>query len=531
MRMSSGQKAASAPILHLDNQTQQEYWTMFRDKISGIAVAATLGTATLLGATHANAQIDLDREDQTKPAVLFSSELVEAAGITGVGDNAGKTWYQLTGAANTLDIKVKLGHTVLAGDTVEVKVDLTNMVFGTFQTRTTLSAAEANGAAMPDLLSSVDIPTDAELTGKSSATLLFTVDKNAPGSTTVTWGLGNETAGTFGIAPSGTGGITATINNLTADRSGGTPEHMASYPNAVQLGSSFSVGSTPGNLTADVADGFKSFTVGRFATTRTLTGNLGRVFAELATPAPVNPANGTRVTMGNILDIGATASKVTLTGNFGDFLTDTDTTTDGLQGAVTLDTMAACNSAGENTEAVTIGTDGKASAVYFAKLPNNQLDHYLCITVAGETAIPVTGAYMAVVELERDTTITQTLPSGTHSLGMIERNGTTIHIPFVTTHQQYHQRFMIVNNGADTTYEFTFMPEEGTTAAAGMKATGEIDAGETIVLDAMDVVMLTGKSRTAATVTIPLSPGAIEMSTILRSKEHGAMEITVLQPE
>ena len=72
MRMNSGQKAASAPILHLDNQTQQEYWTMFRDRLSGIAVAAMLGTATLLGATNANAVIDLDAKDKSKPVVLFS---------------------------------------------------------------------------------------------------------------------------------------------------------------------------------------------------------------------------------------------------------------------------------------------------------------------------------------------------------------------------------------------------------------------------------------------------------------------------
>lgn len=531
MRMSSGQKAASAPILHLDNQTQQEYWTMFRDKISGIAVAATLGTATLLGATHANAVVDLDAKDKSKPVVLFSKELVGATSITGVGDNAGKTWHPVNGATGALDIKVKLGHSVLQNDSIEVKFELTNMVFGTVNTATDPILVGDNGGTAFTIAPTVP----AALTGKSVASFLFTAPTNLPETATVTWDIGEAAGGVFGIAPSGNGAITATVTNLTVARAGGTAGHMASYPNAVQLGSSLSVGSMPSNLTADVADGFKSFTLGRFGTpTKTVMGNVGKVFAKLATPAPTHPDGTTPVTISTILTVTDGTSKVTLTGNFGAFLEDADATTAGLQGAVALDEEATCDSTGAATVAVTIDATGKAAAVDLADLtgtPTNVLDHYVCLTVDGETAIPATEAYGAMIELDGAAGITATLPSGTHPLGMIERNGTTIHIPFVTTHQQYHQRFMIVNNGPATTYEFTFMPEEGTTAEPGMMAMDELAAGETIVLDAMDVVMLTGKSRTAATVTISSSPGDIEMSTILRSKEGGAMEITVLQPE
>ena len=249
---------------------------MFRDKISGIAVAATLGTATLLGATNANAVINLDAKDKSKPVVLFSSELVEETGITGMGDNAGKTWHQVTGVANALDIQVKLGHRVLANDIIEVKYELTNMVFGT------VDAADTNFVAAGFTMATPTVPTD--LTGKSTATLVFTASTNPSEDATVTWQVGSAAGGVFGIAPGGNGTITATVTNLTVARAGGTAGHMASYPNAVQLGSSLSVGSMPSNLTADVADSFKSFTVGRFATGKTVTGHVGKVFAKLATP-------------------------------------------------------------------------------------------------------------------------------------------------------------------------------------------------------------------------------------------------------
>ena len=494
---------------------------MFRDKISGIAVAATLGTATLLGATNANAVINLDAKDKSKPVVLFSSELVEETGITGVGDNAGKTWHQVTGVANALDIQVKLGHRVLANDIIEVKYELTNMVFGT------VSAAAGDFTATGVTMSSPTVPTD--LTGKSTATLVFTASTSASEDAAVTWAVGNDAGGVFGIAPGGNGTITATVTNLTVARTGGTAGYMASYPNAVQLGSSLSVGSMSSNLTADVADGFKSFTVDRFATGRTVTGHVGKVFAKLATPAPMSPVDGGTVAIGTILDISsAAASRVTVTGNFGAFLDDTDTASAGVQGGVHLDTAADCGSAsGDATyEAVTIGADGEASAVGFSDLQNTILDHYLCLTVDGETAIPVTEAYGAKVEFEQGTNITQTLPSGTHPLGMIGRNGATFHLPYLSTNEKFHQRIRIVNRGGETTYEMAF---HGMDDEAGTGADGMLDAKSITVLSLRngDVVEPGEGSSTSATLSIAAEPGMIDVATVQVNRETGNTDTVV----
>ena len=55
-----GQTAASA-LIHTDIPLEREHWTMFRNKISGIAAAATLGLAAMLGSTAAHAVKVCDR--------------------------------------------------------------------------------------------------------------------------------------------------------------------------------------------------------------------------------------------------------------------------------------------------------------------------------------------------------------------------------------------------------------------------------------------------------------------------------------
>ena len=54
-----------------------------------------------------------------------------------------------------------------------------------------------------------------------------------------------------------------------------------------------------------------------------------------------------------------------------------------------------------------------------------------------------------------------------HSLGSITRDGTTVHIPFLTTWADYNQRIVVSNRGANPAdYWITFRPEEGVTATA-----------------------------------------------------------------
>ena len=130
---------------------------------------------------------------------------------------------------------------------------------------------------------------------------------------------------------------------------------------------------------------------------------------------------------------------------------------------------------------------------------------YLCISVpTGDdaVAIPATEPYMVTTEYAGRNTMDAGWPpnDGEHALGSITRDGTTVHIPYLTTWADYNQRIVVSNRGAnEADYWITFRPEEGVMATPGMYAMGTLDGNSTIVLRAMDVVTLEGRTRTAAT--------------------------------
>ena len=60
------------------------------------------------------------------------------------------------------------------------------------------------------------------------------------------------------------------------------------------------------------------------------------------------------------------------------------------------------------------------------------------------------------------------------ALGAIMRNGTTVHIPYITQFANYNQRIVIVNRGAEATYTFSFTTEDGVTATPGAECRGDV---------------------------------------------------------
>ena len=77
---------------------------MFRNKLLGIAAAATLGSAAMLGSTAANAQINLDATatEKASPSVTYATETLTAK-VSG-----SSTHYVVTDATN-LNITATLG--------------------------------------------------------------------------------------------------------------------------------------------------------------------------------------------------------------------------------------------------------------------------------------------------------------------------------------------------------------------------------------------------------------------------------------
>ena len=145
---------------------------------------------------------------------------------------------------------------------------------------------------------------------------------------------------------------------------------------------------------------------------------------------------------------------------------------------------------------------------------------HLCIAVDGETDIPGTGPYTVTTLYKGPPTSAFPPVGGTHNLAMIGRSGTTVHIPLLNLSEGYNHRIILRNrSSSNVTYTMNFHPEAGTTATPGVMASGMVGAGQIVFLKAQDVVTLTGKQRTAATVTAPAPAGTLDVSTSLTNLE------------
>ena len=110
-------------------------------------------------------------------------------------------------------------------------------------------------------------------------------------------------------------------------------------------------------------------------------------------------------------------------------------------------------------------------------------------------------------------------------IGSIDRNGSTVELPYLSTHEGYNNRIILVNRGkVSADYEFTFTLEDGVTATAGHMASGTVAANSTMVLRAADVVTLTGGSRAAATLTVVAPTSALDVATTIVNKSDGSTD-------
>ena len=154
---------------------------------------------------------------------------------------------------------------------------------------------------------------------------------------------------------------------------------------------------------------------------------------------------------------------------------------------------------------------------------------HLCIMVQGDDdesedgmdapRIPETGAYTAMGSYTGIVGAAIGPKPQEQTLGMITRNGTTVHIPYMTTYEGYNQRLVLSNRGsADAAYEIEFRPEEGTTATPMEMATGTLMGNTTVTMKATDLVMLEDGSRTAATIILEAQPTNIDVTSVIVNK-------------
>ena len=124
------------------------------------------------------------------------------------------------------------------------------------------------------------------------------------------------------------------------------------------------------------------------------------------------------------------------------------------------------------------------------------------------------------------------------NVGAIDRDGTTVHLPYVTTNPFVDQRLVFVNRGADDVSvwieDSSFNLEEGTTLA--MNGLGD-DAGKMVpgngrlVVVVKEYVEFDGQDRGAAAVNVAAPTRDIDVMSIQRSPFTDEVDTTLYEAQ
>ena len=486
-----------------------------------IAGAAMLGTVALLGTNAANAQIDLDAADKTNPAMTYAKEtLVDAV------DNADYSmYYTVAHPKNSISGKIGLGGET--DNSLLITFTLDGMVF----TGDAALAITSTDNAVKD----ASIATGGE---KGDISVVFTAKRGD----TKNGKDGNIqlSVGTLGIMADGSGSITMhvvdrelqEILRTVVDNPG---EHSVTYSGAVAVASGVKETATTNNLTAIVSDKFMSFGTagGVAASPRTLMGTLGS-FAVAVAPDRLDAAGGEAVAdLMDLFNDNADAEKgstFSVSGNLG------------FAKAVWLDDDTSCDDTPADIRKMK--DDGKggmmvdsAATESAAQAIGDGVAKHLCITLYDPddemekdkaVAVPA-GGYTVATSYVAATDAEFAPSDSTNSLGMIERDGTTVHLPYLTTDERYNQRIVIVNRGGEAAYSMSFTAEDGITADAGMEAEGVLAANSTTVFRTSDVVSISDgpPHRAAGTLIVEAQMGTIDVATNQTNRATGGTDTVV----
>ena len=172
-------------------------------------------------------------------------------------------------------------------------------------------------------------------------------------------------------------------------------------------------------------------------------------------------------------------------------------------------------------------------------------DNYFCVLATGNTdPIPEIGDpdnpgeySLSVTPVLKNAEDHPFKPAAiTKDVGAIDRNGTTVHLTYLTTNPFVDQRLVLVNRGADPVHfwieDGSYSLEEGTTIETNDLA---IDKNQMIpgkgrrVITVVDVIEFTGQDRGSATVNVAAPTRDIDVMTIQRSPFTDEVDTTLYQ--
>ena len=461
----------------------------------------TLLAALAFGLVSGSAQaLDYTEGGTGSKTHMYAPETVLATAASAITGG----YYTVTDSTDLTSIRFDQGVTIEADDVGLIMVELNNLAFTGPPTIADWRTAKAVKAG------------DTEASFRYAGT-------GDLADTTADVTLTLATA-SIGVKPGMDGGIKITVINKTLEDALGAGKARSvavNQPRAVYGVPSVTSavrGARHGlRATAQVAHGFKSFDPG--VEGMDLAATIGTVMIEVAATLGDDATTDDPATLAQISDF--TKSKVKVMGNLGFAEKVTYTPAPIVSAKTCPGTSMTINDDMDMAEAVI----GDATTSHF------QTMQYICIQAKEDTVIPE-ASYTVDIDYVLGSikdTVAPLADVVAEDAGAIVHNGTTIHIPYISTHARYNQRFQVVNNGPATTYAFTFMTEEGITATPGDAATGALPKG-TIHLKLADIVTLSGGNRVSAYFTAVAKPANIEMSAMLVARDNGATDVTVFSP-
>jgi hypothetical protein len=466
-------------------------------------IVTTVGLVSVFGASTAVADLDLSLATFV-PLKVANETLGTGAFTTGSGANLGTTFLNIVKGAN-LDIDYSMdvgfnGATTGSSDYF-IKVELTNAAFSV--------AAETMAITNPGSAKTNNIATSTLFSGGTvgSSSAIYQFDISDPITTTATITANLTSLGTNGN-PSIKMSIFETLTEANAV--GGSAVSTASK-NIVTIAPGLKRTVTPAVEVAEVSADFKKFATATAGVTNLL-GLMGSVTHNIVA-STADASDGTTVTKADLYDPATSVATIT-----GDLSNGTWW-------------MAAATCA--NSATIAAGDKLKLNAAKTAGTTTGSIfdaKGSLCNVVDGVAAIPAS-AYTIGFDYAASTGIAKSAGAADVtglSVGAISRNGTSQNINYLTTFASYNQRVFITNRGTvDATYAFTFQSEAGATATAGTAATGTSKAGSVLVLKAADIVTLTGKTRTAASLAIVGTPANFSIATQQVNLSNGATDTVI----
>ncbi|NVK55265.1 MAG: hypothetical protein HWE26_06595 [Alteromonadaceae bacterium] len=444
---------------------------MLNKKILAASIAVAFSSSAF-------AAVDIEADTGS---VTFATEAYTASDLNGDGN------LKVTNAANILDVTFNTGFTIGNGTSKYVVVTLNNAEFNAIPTLSVAdgSASIAQGGAAGDssvifevAATAADIPANATFT-------LAATEYNISTSSVAT--VSTSLYETAGNAVNGTLALYSESGTIAQTGSGSSGDFTNEYTS-----------------TATVASNFLNFDATATNTTSAVLTAVGEIdITEIVANSTYKP-NGTALTAADLI---TDAQDVSFAGNFS-------------YGTWTLEDEANCTDAGGVASidvSAGINGDEDGATVSVASLAAGPF--YLCLEVDGTTETILKSTYDVTLDTD----------SLENDLGTIKYDTTSIEVPYLTTFEDYNQRFFLVNySNSEVTYTIDFVSEDGVTATDGTAQTGTIPGGEMLSLKATDIVSLAGKKRTSAVIEVEAQDVDVSASMQIVDLESGTTDTVVL---